>query len=131
MMLARCTATVFDAELELRGDLAVRMAVADQLQHFELARRQAVVAFAFQRRRPRHPGSSTVSPGGDPLHRRRQVEIERVLQNVAARAGVHRLAHQRLLGVHAEHQDRDAGACARIAASRPGRSCPASRSPSR
>ena len=36
-----------------------------------------------------------------------KVEIERVFQNVAARSVVECLAHQRLLGMHAEHEHGD------------------------
>ena len=54
-------------------------------------------------------GSSTVSPAATRLTARRQVEVERVLEHVAARAGFERLPHQRVLAVHAEHQDRDVG----------------------
>ena len=97
MMLARCTATVFTLRSQLRGDLPVRQPVADELQHFELARRQAVLAFALRARRPCDRRIEHRLAGGDALDRRRQVEIERVLQDVAARAGVQRLAHQRLL----------------------------------
>ena len=41
MMLARCTATVFALRSSFVGDLLVGLAVADQLQDFEFARRQA------------------------------------------------------------------------------------------
>src|SRR5258708_7083744 len=40
-----------DAELELFGDFAIRQTGTNQLQDFELARRQAVIALAFERRR--------------------------------------------------------------------------------
>ena len=114
-MLARWTGDGVDAQIELRRDLAVRLPVADQLQHFELARGEAVI-----RARPSRPAGARHAriehrlAGRHPLDGRRQVEIERVLQDVAARAGVERLPHQRVLGVHAEHQDRDVGRVARI-----------------
>ena len=43
-----------DAQVELLGDLAVREAVADELQDLELARREPVIALALERRPLRH-----------------------------------------------------------------------------
>ena len=96
-----------DAEIELLGDLAVRKAGADVLQHLELARRQPVTALALERRLFRHARIEHRLAGRDFPHGRREVEIERVLQDVAARARVERLAHQRVLRMHAEHEDGD------------------------
>ena len=76
MMLARCTATVFALSPSRVGDLLVRQPVANQLQHLELARRQA--AFA---RRSSAAGRATARiehrlAGGDLLDRGREIEIE-------------------------------------------------------
>ena len=55
-------------------------------------------------------GSSTVSPAATRLTADAEIEVERVLQDVSARTGIERLRHERLLGVHAEHEDRDVAA---------------------
>ena len=114
MMLARCTATVFTLSSSFAAISRFDMAVANQLQHFELPRRQTVRALAFERRRPVRPRIEDRFSRRDPLHRRGQIEIQRVLQDVAARAGVQRLPHERFLRVHAEHQHGDVGMSARI-----------------
>ena len=107
MMFARCTATVFTLRSSFAAMSRLDMTRADQLQHLELARRQAVVALAFERRRARraHAGIEDRLAGRDLPDRGRQIEIQRVLEHVAARAGLERLPDERFLGVHAQHQD--------------------------
>ena len=128
MMFARWTATVLTLRSSFAAIVAVRQAVADELEHLQLARREPV-ALALARRRiattrrveHRLAGRHALDRGGE-------IEIERVLEHVAARAGVHRLAHERLLRVHAEHQDRRVGEPREDArASPPARWSPASR----
>ena len=48
MMLARCTLTVFTLRVELLGDRAVGVTLADQMQDFEFPRAQPVMPFATQ-----------------------------------------------------------------------------------
>ena len=131
-MLARCTATVLTLSSSLAAISRFDLPVADQLQHLELARGQRAVRSPVERRRRSTRRIEHRLAGGDALDRGREVQVERVLQDVAARAGLHRLPHQRLLGVHAEHQDRRRPAARRESGASPrARSCPASRSPSR
>ena len=94
------------AEVQLLGDLFVGISIADELQDLELARAQPVTPFALERRRWRHLGVEHHLTGQHAFDGRRQIQIQRALENVSAGSSLERLADQCVLGVHAEHQDR-------------------------
>src|SRR5215204_2859940 len=94
------------AEIQLRGNLLVREAIADQLQDLELARRQSSIAFTGQRVGLDQRGIDHLFAGGDAFDRGGEIELEGILQDIAACAGLQRLANQRFLRVHAQHDDR-------------------------
>src|SRR5262245_10164336 len=94
-----------DAEIERRGDLPVRQTIANQLQDFELAYGQAMV-IALQGGRSIERRIDDRLAGGDALDGGDEVEIDRALEDVAARSRRERLADEGFLRMHAEHQHR-------------------------
>ena len=96
------------ADAQPGRDIAVRKAFTNQLQHLELACRQPI-SLAGQRRRPYDGRVEHRFSGRDPLDGRRKIQVDDVLEDVAACSGVHGLPNQRLFGMHAEHQDCDPG----------------------
>src|SRR5262245_31133108 len=94
-----------DAETKRRGNLPVRQTIADQLQDFELACRQAMV-LALQCGRPLECRIDDRLAGGDALDGGDEVEIDCALEDIAARSRRERLADEGSLRMHAEHQHR-------------------------
>ena len=75
------------------------------LENFQLAGRQSAPAFTFEGVLARHLRIENSHASSDALYRAHQVEVHGVFQNVAARARLERLAHQRFLGMHAQHEN--------------------------
>src|SRR2546430_11842958 len=64
--------------------------------------RQSAPAFTFEGVLARHLRIENSHASSDALYRAHQVEVHGVFQNVAARARLERLAHQRFLGMRSE-----------------------------
>ena len=75
------------------------------LQYFQLARCETGVALALQRTASRNLRIEYGLALGHFLDRADEVQVHRVLQDVAPRARFQRLLHQRVFRVHAQHQD--------------------------
>ena len=94
------------AEVESGSNFLVRFALHDHLQDFEFTRGECGTA-----RRLSGRGRSLelrIEHGfavRDAADSRSQLKIHGIFQHVTACAGIERLAHQRLFGMHAEHQD--------------------------
>src|SRR5579864_731402 len=97
------------AEVKLRGNLFIRFAIADQLQDLDFACCQPRIPFAFQVFFGRKGRIEHGLPIHDAAYRRSQLEVNRVLEHVTARARIHRLAHPGVFGVHAEHKNKSVG----------------------
>src|SRR5579883_3512144 len=96
-----------DAEIELGGDFLVGFARDDVLEDFEFARREAGVTLALKIAGARDLRIEQGFSFGNLLDGGDQVEIHGIFQNVATRAGLERLADQRVFGMHAEHENGD------------------------
>ena len=100
------------------------------LQNFEFARGESSNRVRLSARRRLQ---LRIEHGFSRRHRftaAHQIQVHGIFQNVAARAGIQGLAHQRFLGVHAEHQNqRSRRALENLAGGLQCRSCPAERNP--
>ena len=133
MMLARCTATVFTLRssfaaislFDFPSTISCRTSSSRGVRPWFALAFQATGRVRQLRIEHGFSGSHALDGGA-------QVEIHGVLEHVAARAGFERLPHQRVLGMHAQHQDGDVRVRSRESAASPRvRSCRAARNPSR
>jgi hypothetical protein len=95
------------AQRELGRNRPIRVSFANQPEHVEFPCAECPVPLAFQGRARRDTRIDDGLALRHPPNGRGKIQIKRVLQNVAARTSRHRLAHQRVFRVHAEHQNRD------------------------
>ena len=106
-----------NADVQFFADLAIGIALHDQFEHFDFARRQRfsglrrqwpAASWLLQSRRTMD-GSTYKSPRKMRLDGRDQLSLGRMFQNIPGRASLDRLAQQGLIFVNGQNQDMHAG----------------------
>src|SRR5256885_12681764 len=93
------------AEIKLRSNFFVRFASDNVLEDFKLASSESGIAFALERLRTLELRVDDGFPGRHIFDGVCQVQIDRILQNVTARACIESLADESVFRVHAEHEN--------------------------
>src|ERR1019366_10092867 len=88
------------AEVERGRNLFIGLAIDDHLQNFEFARSKPGAAAALERGRTLELGVEHRLAVRDSPDGGAQLQVNRIFQYIAARTGLERLPHQRLLRMH-------------------------------